>query len=71
MLSEYARSPEGIEDALSALTLATSVGAVFVPSNPEVVSVLRHRCAASGFHDHDGCTCADRELLARPTMDRR
>lgn len=27
-------------------------------------SVLRGECAASGLHDHDGCTCSDEDLLA-------
>jgi hypothetical protein len=29
------------------------------------VENLRRRCAASGFHDHDGCTCSDDELRSR------
>lgn len=32
------------------------------PAMPEVTA-LRHRCAASGRHEHDGCTCSDDELL--------
>lgn len=26
---------------------------------------LRHQCAASGLHEHDGCSCSDGELAAR------
>lgn len=34
---------------------------------PETVGVdeVRHACAASGFHDHDGCSCSDDELRRR------
>lgn len=31
---------------------------------------LRHECAASNMHDHDGCSCTDDELLARARIDR-
>lgn len=28
---------------------------------------LRHKCATSEYHAHDGCTCSDAELLTRAT----
>lgn len=31
----------------------------------ETVADLRHKCAMSGLHDHDGCSCTDTELLHR------
>lgn len=33
----------------------------------EPVAAWRHKCAGSGFHDHDGCSCSDAELRARYT----
>lgn len=33
----------------------------------EDVEALRRQCAASNFHDHDGCTCTDEELVQRAT----
>jgi len=29
------------------------------------VEKLRNACAASGFHEHDGCSCSDEELIRR------
>jgi hypothetical protein len=31
----------------------------------EAVERLRAECAGSNFHDHDGCSCSDAELLTR------
>lgn len=30
-----------------------------------VIKRLRHECAGSGLHHHDGCSCSDEELLRR------
>lgn len=30
-----------------------------------LAAALRHECAASGLHEHDGCTCSDGELIGR------
>lgn len=39
------------------------------PSLPSVERLVaeRSKCAASGLHDHDGCTCTDAELLGLPS----
>ena len=42
---------------------------------PDIAS-LRRECASSGFHEHDGCSCSDAELVARglprpPVEDRK
>ena len=31
----------------------------------DMVATLRHECAGSGYHDHDGCSCSDEELINR------
>lgn len=31
----------------------------------QVIAKLRHRCAGSGAHEHDGCSCSDEELGSR------
>lgn len=36
-----------------------------VASPPASVKELRNACAASGFHEHDGCSCSDEELIRR------
>jgi hypothetical protein len=35
------------------------------PPLPGEIERLRHECAGSGMHDHDGCSCTDDELRAR------
>jgi hypothetical protein len=39
--------------------------ALDAPRAEPQTSALRHECAKSGFHDHDGCSCSDAELLQR------
>jgi len=35
------------------------------PASANAVKELRSACAASGFHEHDGCSCSDEELIRR------
>jgi hypothetical protein len=35
------------------------------PTDQAGIEAVRHKCAKSGLHDHDGCSCSDEELARR------